>query len=267
MQLPRLERAAQRVAGLVEEMNLEIDGQDVPSVFRAWELLSSRLDCGGADADGSELKARRTEVDDALALLHEQALSLPRADQIRVAAEAIKAPDGWDETAKSSLSSDKDALREAVGELIAAPALDDAREAYASVVAAGTAILELAKNTEPQALRIAVAEAITLGFSAELAQVTAAAEEPQPPEGLGGLVAPAPPPSSEELRRRFKLTERQMATLSGLLAVLSGLLALYVSSDTWGAPGDYLKAILWGSVVSEGVKYVAALVARTGPAT
>ena len=55
-----------------------------------------------------------------------------------------------------------------------------------------------------------------------------------------------------------------MTVTAGLLAVFSGLLTLYVTSPTWGAPGDYLKAFLWGSVVSEGTKAVAGLVGRTG---
>ena len=57
-----------------------------------------------------------------------------------------------------------------------------------------------------------------------------------------------------------------MTMATGVLAVFSGLLLLYSTSATWGSPSDYLKALLWGSVVSEGIKQVTALVARTGPA-
>jgi hypothetical protein len=69
----------------------------------------------------------------------------------------------------------------------------------------------------------------------------------------------------ERRRESFLLTDRRMTIASGLLAVFSGLVALYATSATWGTPGDYLKALLWGTVVSEGVKQVTALVARTGP--
>ena len=58
-----------------------------------------------------------------------------------------------------------------------------------------------------------------------------------------------------------------MTMATGVLAIFSGLILLYFASPTWGTPGDYLKALLWGSVVSEGVKQVTALVARTGPAS
>jgi hypothetical protein len=65
-------------------------------------------------------------------------------------------------------------------------------------------------------------------------------------------------------RQRFPLIDRGMTLATGLLAVFSGLLALYSASPTWGTPADYLKAFLWGSVVSEGVKAVTALVGKTG---
>jgi hypothetical protein len=60
------------------------------------------------------------------------------------------------------------------------------------------------------------------------------------------------------------LLDRQMTLASGMLAVFSGLLAVCSTSPTWGSPGDYRKAFLWGSVVSEGVKAVTAVVAKTG---
>jgi hypothetical protein len=77
----------------------------------------------------------------------------------------------------------------------------------------------------------------------------------------------AGPTKLERRRERFALNERRMTLASGVLAVFSGLVALYATSPTWGSPGDYLKALLWGTVVSEGVKQVTALVARTGPAS
>jgi hypothetical protein len=60
----------------------------------------------------------------------------------------------------------------------------------------------------------------------------------------------------------LKKTEAQMTLISGTIAVMSGLAMLYFgSSDTslpvWGTPGDYLRAFLWGSVVSEATKWVA----------
>lgn len=60
----------------------------------------------------------------------------------------------------------------------------------------------------------------------------------------------------------FHFTDKQMTIITGLLAVGSGFLTLYFESPSWGAPADYLKAILWGSVMSEGLKYVGNLVNR-----
>jgi hypothetical protein len=109
-------------------------------------------------------------------------------------------------------------------------------------------------------------------FSAAMeAMVPAQAGEPEPapltfdlPREDAEVRAELTQASDAELRRRFAMTDRQMTLASGMLAVFSGLLTLYVTSGTWGAPGDYLKAFLWGSVVSEGVKFAAALAARTG---
>ena len=53
-----------------------------------------------------------------------------------------------------------------------------------------------------------------------------------------------------------------MSLIAGVIAVGSGLLALYFSNPTWGSPVDYLKALLWGSTVSEGLKYVNVLLRR-----
>jgi hypothetical protein len=60
----------------------------------------------------------------------------------------------------------------------------------------------------------------------------------------------------QRLTGSFKLTERQLLYLAAFLAVGSGFLTMYAGTTTWGTPIDDLKAILWGSVVSEGVKWV-----------
>ena len=49
---------------------------------------------------------------------------------------------------------------------------------------------------------------------------------------------------------------------AAVIAVGSGLLALYFTNPVWGSPADYLKALLWGSTVSEGLKYVNILLHR-----
>jgi ABC-type cobalamin/Fe3+-siderophores transport system ATPase subunit len=62
------------------------------------------------------------------------------------------------------------------------------------------------------------------------------------------------------------LRDREMTIVSGLIAVVSGLVVLYSVTPSWGTPSDYLKALLWGGGVSEGIKVVTALVAKSGPA-
>jgi hypothetical protein len=57
-----------------------------------------------------------------------------------------------------------------------------------------------------------------------------------------------------------------MTIITGLLAVSSGLLSLYFANPAWGTPKDYLEALLWGAVVSEGLKYVNSIVSRVWPA-
>jgi|GEM_PF-6295841 len=65
----------------------------------------------------------------------------------------------------------------------------------------------------------------------------------------------------------FERNERLINRLSFVLAVASGLAALYLTDAAWGTPEDYLKALLWGGFAAEGVKLVVALADRTGPAT
>jgi hypothetical protein len=68
--------------------------------------------------------------------------------------------------------------------------------------------------------------------------------------------------------QRVALTQRDraMALIAGVLAVGSGLLALYVTDPAWGETSDYLAAVLWGAVTAEGVKLAAAIADRVWPA-
>jgi len=47
---------------------------------------------------------------------------------------------------------------------------------------------------------------------------------------------------------------------SGLIAIGTGLSVLYFAVNAWGSPADYLAALLWGSIGTQGVKSVAGLV-------
>jgi hypothetical protein len=68
------------------------------------------------------------------------------------------------------------------------------------------------------------------------------------------------------LNAAFRLTTGRMTLIAGALAVGSGFLTLYFADGDWGSPKDYLNALLWGTVVSEGIKLVADLVDRVLPA-
>jgi hypothetical protein len=67
-------------------------------------------------------------------------------------------------------------------------------------------------------------------------------------------------PRTKEITIRLYRFDFAMTLVTGFLAVGSGFLALY--SSTWGTPADYLKAFLWGSVTSEGLKYVKNVIDR-----
>ena len=66
-------------------------------------------------------------------------------------------------------------------------------------------------------------------------------------------------------RSALRLLDWRMTLVTGGVAVGSGVLALYYTDSGWGQPDDYLKALLWGSVVSEGLKYTTALATRLWP--
>jgi hypothetical protein len=70
------------------------------------------------------------------------------------------------------------------------------------------------------------------------------------------------PGRAARLLAAFRLTEWQMSVVTGLIAIGLGFYTLYLSKAIWGTPADYLYAILWGSIVSEGLKYAAGLVNR-----
>jgi hypothetical protein len=74
-------------------------------------------------------------------------------------------------------------------------------------------------------------------------------------------------PSTRKLpsQRRLEETDRVVDRAAFLLAVSSGLVALYFKDPSWGQPMDYLAAIVWGGVTGEGVKFAAALADRVWP--
>lgn len=70
-------------------------------------------------------------------------------------------------------------------------------------------------------------------------------------------------PRSELLRRKLEQSDSVVAAASLVLALGSGMTALYFASPSWGTPVDYLNAALWGGVTAEGVALAAAIADRT----
>jgi hypothetical protein len=75
-----------------------------------------------------------------------------------------------------------------------------------------------------------------------------------PPAGakVQGFAALPPRPSRipgtsvANLQKRIKVGEAVVAWIAGILAVLLGIKLLWVAAPTWGAPSDWITAILWG---------------------
>jgi hypothetical protein len=267
--LETLPQPTVRVASLVTTLDLGVEGERVPAVRRALNLMDTVFDDGHADEGSTDLTARKKEIDDTAALLYELERSVRAAAALRNEAEEID-PEGWEPEEKKALEAHREALRKAVGEVVGAGSAEDVSKSMSAVVSASALIDGLVKRVHPSKHRSLLERLVEAGNAIGRRDVGAPEASPLtldlPRDDTGG-----PPPPIEataaQLRSRFAMTDRQMTLASGILAVFSGLLALYLTSSTWGAPEDYLKAFLWGSVVSEGVKYAAALAARTGLST
>ncbi len=86
---------------------------------------------------------------------------------------------------------------------------------------------------------------------------------------LASLVRREEPAASQEREETLEMAQRRlivsqniMTGISFLLAVASGMVVLYLNNPTWGSPLNYLTALLWGSTVSEGLKYTQDLVKK-----
>ena len=75
------------------------------------------------------------------------------------------------------------------------------------------------------------------------------------------------PGRAEALRRTVSSDDFAIGVVAFLLAVGSGIVALYLPSATWGSAGDYVTALFWGSATSEGIKAAANVAGKVGPIT
>ena len=63
----------------------------------------------------------------------------------------------------------------------------------------------------------------------------------------------------------FAERDRRWVLVAGAATILSGMLSLYFSDAGWGTNDDYLKALLWGGAVAEGIALVGTLLGRVFP--
>jgi hypothetical protein len=63
----------------------------------------------------------------------------------------------------------------------------------------------------------------------------------------------------------FAEREKIFTAIVVVLTLASGMLTLYLANPAWGTNQDYVKALLWGAVISEGAAYVAAILAHAYP--
>lgn len=138
-------------------------------------------------------------------------------------------------------------LRKAVRDVLLADSKDDLSTYYDNAQTAMTTIRGLVdKTTEDRILPSAAMRSL------RSAKVTANSALERISETL----------QLERLLSSIRYKEWQMTIIAGLLTAGFGLYTLYLSKTVWGTTADYLYAVLWGSVLSEGLKYGANIVGR-----
>jgi hypothetical protein len=138
------------------------------------------------------------------------------------------------------------ALRKAAHDVLLADSKDDLGSYYDDAQAAINTIRELVEKTTDRILPSAATRSL------RSAKVTAESALERISETL----------QLERLLSSIRYKEWQMTIIAGLLTAGLGLYTLYLSKTVWGTTADYLYALLWGSVLSEGLKYGANIVSR-----
>jgi hypothetical protein len=85
---------------------------------------------------------------------------------------------------------------------------------------------------------------------------------------LGSLTLKEILPEPRQLPAEVELaaTDKVVNRAAFVLAVASGMFALYFADPSWGQPMDYLGALVWGGATGEGVKFAAGIADRVWPA-
>lgn len=277
-----LHRAAQRLRRLIEELKLKtllepLKEEYVDVLVRVQRLLDRKgLTLAQEDEQGSRLKARHEEVRAAAVWIADvmEAMRYIRRyiEDIRHLRErtASQAPTDQKTTASADGTHDctghEKQLHDLAIEIAMAGTRDDIagklKEAdkvwlQAMKIGSGVADNRLAYVPIP-GLDTLYFDGPRLGRTTDNPVINRAAR------GVG-VWPTAEPVGYEELHRRLRFDDARMTAAAAALAVGSGLIALYFATPGWGSEADYLKAFLWGAVLSEGVKYAGSIVARVWP--
>ena len=238
----RLAELKDALSSAVTGLGIDLDGDNIYAVQHATEVLGEGFDSDSLDLSEKLLDDREAEVGGALLLVRALNSRMPRASDILREAKG---------------KSVESAVREAARKLVR---VDDEGKVADDFAALEDALTPGKKGgpAAPEALVQLAAVAPSRGARAMHLAFT-------PLRAVRQLLTPETP--ADEIEGRLRDLDRRMGTVSFVLAALSGLVVLYVPSATWGSPSDYLKAFLWGSVVSEGTKAVAAIVAKLSPTT
>jgi hypothetical protein len=259
--LERVEQGRAQVEDGVAKTGLGLSIAEVPALTNADELLREPgLDA--SDTDLGLLTTKHEKASQTRDLLSKVAASLPDLQSTLTAAESISKQQ-LDKQQVAALGSKIDELRTAAKATIRASSPDAVATSLGSFndkwrdLNQWLATLKLKDDQPPPEIPV---PPITPGPPAQ------APAQPIAPAGkedaaIARVLSRIVPAS---VSQRFRRVDRQMTLAAGLIAGFSGLLALYSTSPTWGTPADYLKALLWGSVVSEGIKTITALVAKSG---
>jgi hypothetical protein len=245
----RMDDLADELAHAVTEAPLDVDTTEVFALQEARRLLLRAFDSTEIDAKSTLLDDRTKAVTALNELLDDLILMISV-----FARQMERIPDDADDSKEAK-------FKDLVGKTLVAA---DGAQAKTDWEAAQTAYRELMDSLSEAKRAVVTIDAAVLLASRARRKAEALAiseQEPAPTVAPGAI----PVPESQLSWTTFRDHDRQMTFATGFLAIGSGLGALYMTSAAWGSPSDYLQALLWGSVVSEGAKYFTSTITKLVP--
>jgi len=113
-----------------------------------------------------------------------------------------------------------------------------------------------------RATRLSIMHCFTSGPEMAYAEVIGEDRRPVSTRWLGHVSSLS---AAQRLRAALGADDRIVAMVAAVLAVGSGMAALYLNAPAWGSAGDYVAALLWGSVTSEGIKLIVNVIGKRWP--